>query len=382
MDNIIAHKVRIYPTKKQAEILNRTFGICRFVYNRSLARKIEEYTDNKVSLSAYDLIKEITPLKVELPWLCGVSIDALQQSVLDLDKAYKNFFKSGKGFPKFKSKRTARLSFRIPKAGKVTSYALRIPKVGMVRYRDSGYDLTDYPIRNMTISKTPSGKYFVSILVERKVCRTHGDAKLGIDLGIKSFAVCSDGSEYKLPESFKNIEQCIVKKQRTLSQKQKGSRRYEKQRILLAKEYERLSSMRSDFLHKLSNKVVGENQTVCVEDLNVKGMLKNRKLARSIQRSAWSMFVTQLEYKMIQSNGFFVQIDRWYPSSKTCSVCGYINTSLTLSDRIWICPECDSSLERDVNAAVNILRAGLALRGEDVRPTCRQPSLKREPQVL
>ena len=344
-------KYRLYPTNSQKELIAKHIGSSRFVYNLALETKNTAYLGTKHNFSPFDLIKQLPDLKKECEWLKEVNSQSLQQSIQNMDIAFKKFFK-GAGFPKFKKKSSGG-SFSVPQNVIVENNLLIIPKfkegIDIVLHREiKGI------IKSATISKTPTGKYFVSILCEsgeqNKIKpKIKEETAIGIDLGIKDFAVVSNGEVFENPKYLRNAQAKLKYIQRKYS-KNKGKRT--KQRLALL--HEKVVNKRKDFLHKVSTKLVRENQTICLEDLAVSNMVKNHNLAQSISDVSWSTFVNMLEYKADWYGKNILKIGRFAPSSKTCSCCGHINKELTLQVRKWTCPKCNSVLNRDVNASINI----------------------------
>ena len=354
-----------------------TFGSVRFVYNYFLNQRKEEYLNNKKSLNYYDQAKELTQLKKkeETNWLKEINSQTLQFSLNCLDLAYQGFFNKRTKFPNFKSKRS-RNSFTVPQFVKVKNGKLFIPKfkgIKMIMERK-----IEGKIGKATISKTPSGKYFVSILVEKEYNPVNKTNKsVGIDLGLKDFLVLSTGSKIKNGRFLKHYEHQLKLNQKSLSRKTKGSNRYENQRLKVARIHEKISNSRMDLIHKVSLNLVRNYDQIFLEDLNVKGMVKNHKLSKSISDVSWSKFIEVLTYKANWNDKEVIKVDRFFPSSKTCNSCGWINNSLTLNERTWTC-KCGLEVDRDLNAAKNILNEGLRKnisvgttdygRGAQIRP--------------
>jgi len=347
-----AFKYRIYPTNSQKELIVKHIGSSRFVYNLALETKIAAYIGSKHNYSAFDLIKQLPELKKELPWLKEVNAQSLQQSVHNMDIAFKKFFK-GAGFPKFKSKHKGKQSFLIPQNVFVKNNLLIVPKfkegIKMSLHRP-----TQGIIKSATISVTPTGKYFVSILCDTKEemltkAPIEENTTIGIDLGIKDFAITSEGEVFENPKYLRKAQSKLKYVQRKYS-KHKGKRTKQKLALL----HEKVVNKRKDFLHKLSSKLISENQTIALETLAVRDMVKNHNLAQAISDASWSTFVTMLEYKADWYGKNILRIGRFAPSSKTCSNCGNINKELRLKDREWACSNCSTVLDRDVNAACNI----------------------------
>ena len=362
------YKFRISPTDDQIELLNKHFGSVRFVYNYFLNQRKEEYLNNKKTLNYYDQAKELTQLKKkeETKWLKEINSQTLQFSLNCLDLSYQGFFNKRTNFPNFKSKRS-RNSFAIPQFVKVKNGKLFIPKfkgIKMIMERK-----IEGKIGKATISRTPTGKYFVSILTEKEYNPVPSTGKkVGIDLGLKDFLVLSTGSKIKNGRFLKHYEKNLKLNQKHLSRKTKGSNRYERQRIKVARIHEKISNSRMDLIHKTSLDLVKNFDVIYLEDLNIKGMVKNHKLAKSISDVSWGKFIEVLTYKALWSEKEVIHINRFFPSSKTCNSCGWINNSLTLKDRSWIC-KCDKELDRDLNAAQNILNEGLRLNNISVGTT-------------
>jgi putative transposase len=360
-----AYKYRLYPNNEQRIALSKNFGCARWVYNWALSRKIEAYEKENRSLSIFVLSKELPKLKVaeETKWLAESDSQALVMSLRNLDNAFTRFFREKKGFPKFKSKKS-RQSFQIPQRVKVDFKALKIilPKIGAVRAKL--YRRFEGKIKTVTISKTPSGKYFASVLVETDEKplpkpEIKYENAIGLDLGLTHFAILSNGEKIENPKHLQKSLKRLKFLQRRLSRKKSGSKRRDKARIRVAKLYERITNQRNDFLHKLSIRLIRENQTIALESLNVARMMQNHRLAQSIGSASWSRFVEFMRYKAEWYGRNIVFIGRFEPSSKLCSVCGFHNSELTLDERTWICPSCQTEHDRDVNAATNILKFAL-----------------------
>jgi putative transposase len=346
-----AFKYRLYPTGSQKVLIAKHIGCSRFVYNLALETKTTAYIGAKINLSRYDLQKQMVDLKKECEWLKEVNSQSLQVALLNLDTAYSKFFK-GAGFPKFKRKSNGG-SFAVPQNVIVKNGLLIIPKfkegIEVVLHRE-----IKGTIKSATVSVTPTGKYFVSILVDTNTemptkAPIIENTTIGVDLGIKDFAITSNGEAFENPKNLRKAQSKLKYVQRKYS-KNKGKRT--KQRLALL--HEKVVNKRKDFLHKVSIKLIRENQTIALEDLAVSNMVKNHNLAQAISDVSWSTFVSMLEYKADWYGKNILRIGRFAPSSKTCSCCGHINKELTLKDREWKCPECNSVLDRDVNAAINI----------------------------
>ena len=372
-----AVKIRLYPNKTQTEQFNKLLGCYRFVYNQCLARKINSYKENKVSENLSTLGKFIHHelLKDDnFIWLREQNTKVLKQAVNDMLSAYKNFFNQHNGFPKFRSKRDNKQSCRfelgaISRRNDYTTYHLSLANIKNVKFKCNEkcaeYLQKHKPnIKQATLSKLPCGEYYLSILVDgdltNKGLQDTGNA-VGIDLGIKNFVITSDGEVFNNLHFKKSQSNKIKRLQRQLSRKEKGSNNRNKARIRIAKAYKKINDKKQYYLHQVSNTLINENQVICMEDLNVKGMLRNHKLAESIQEMNFGEFKRMLEYKANWYNRKIVFVNRFYPSSKTCHHCGYVNKQLKLSDRQWKCPQCGEIVKRDYNAALNILDEGLRI---------------------
>ena len=369
-----AIKIRIYPDSVQKQFISKQLGCCRFIYNKILDYKKTQYEQYNKNTSLSQMGKYLTTLKKQdnFLFLNNVHSKILQQSLNDLNSAYENFFKLHKGYPKFKSKKETKQSFRF------TNYIFRYNKkkingnrITLIQQlqnilfkcskRDEIYlNHNQKYIHSATLTKTSTEKYYLSILIDYNIIQKEKlDTVIGLDLGIKDFIVDSNGNRYENKHFYKNKEQKLNKLQRQLSKKQKGSNNRNKLKIKLAKVHEKIKNQRLDYLHQITSKIVNENQVICIEDLNVSGMMSNHKLAKSIQELSLYEFRCQLEYKCKWYGRQLIIIDRFYPSSKTCHNCRHIYKDLKLNEREWICPHCKSKIDRDYNAAQNILDEGL-----------------------
>ena len=371
-----AVKIRLYPNTTQAIQINKLLGCYRVVYNQCLALKIKSYEENKISENQtslghfihHELLKDDNFI-----WLREQNTKVLKQAVIDMLNAYKNFFEQHNGFPKFKSKKDNKQSCRfelgaISKRNVYTDYKLSLANIKNIKFK-CNKKYTEYlqkykqNIRQATLTKLPCGEYYLSILIDgdltHKVKESHNI--IGIDLGIKDFIVTSDGEVFDNLHFNKNKSNKIKRLQKQLSRKQNGSNNRNKTRIKLSKIYKRITDKKQYYLHQISNYLIDENQVICMEDLNVSSMLRNHKLAESIQELNFGEFRRMLEYKVNWYGRKLVFVDRFYPSSKTCNHCGYVNKKLKLSDRQWVCPNCGEIIERDYNAALNIKDEGIRL---------------------
>ena len=371
-----AYKYRLYPNREQAIFFEKSFGCVRYVYNWALNQRIESYQKDGTRLSWVDSCKRLTELKKqkETEWLNEVANQSLQSSIRNMDSAFTRFFREKKGFPKFKSKKHNKQSFQLVQRVSVDfeNNRVKLPKIGNVKFGKNR--MFDGKIGTCTISKTTTGKYYISILVEDgkslpQKPSINIDTTVGIDVGIKDFAVLSNGQTFINPKYLENNEKRLKVLQKRLSRKQKGSNRRERARIMVAKQHEKIRNKRNNFIHQVTSRIIRENQTIIIEDLNVDGMLKNHCLAKHISSASWSEFFRQLQYKSEWNGRNLIRIGRFEPSSRLC-LCGYVNKDLTLGDREWDCPNCGRRNDRDLLAAVNIKRFGLQkqnLIGEEIK---------------
>jgi len=364
------YKFRIYPNKEQENLLSKHFGCSRFVYNYFLNERKEQYQNDKKSDNYYKQAKTLTDLKKkeEYNWLKDVNSQTIQFALRCLDTAYVNFFRGTSQFPKFKSKKHKN-TFTIPQFGVLEDNKIFIPKFKTgIKVKLDKREIKG-KIGKMNITKTPTGKYYVSIFTEQTIEQLpKTNNQVGIDLGLKDFVITSDGIKFKNNRYTKKYSRKLKKAQQHLSRKKKGSNGFEKQKLKVAKIHEKITSCRLDTLHKVSYQLVKENDLIVVEDLNVNGMIKNHKLSKHIADASWGNFVNLLNYKCDWYGKELVKVNRFYPSSKTCNSCGWINQGLKLSEREWIC-KCGKSHDRDLNASKNILKEGLKIYGKGLAIT-------------
>ena len=361
---IKAYKYRLNPNEEQRIFFEKSFGCARYVYNWGLNLRKEVYEQRGDIIGVVDLCKQLTNIKNNetTKWLSEAVAQSLQTSIRNMDAAYTKFFREKKGFPKFKSKRE-RQSFQLVQGVRINfdNHKVKLPKIGWVNF----YKNREFigKIGTVTISKSTTGKYYMSIVVDdgldlpTKAPINH-ETSVGIDVGIKDFAVLSNGQVFENPRHLEKAEKRLKVLQRRYSKKQKGSKRQERARLQLAKAHEKVKNCRTDYIHKVTSKIIRENQTVIIEDLNIEGMMKNGKLAKHIASVSWHEFFRQLQYKAEWNGVNLIRIGRFEPSSKMC-LCGAINKDLKLSQREWDCPNCGRHNDRDLLAAINIKRFGL-----------------------
>ena len=367
-----AYKFRLYPNKEQEILINKTFGCVRFVYNQMLAEHksiYEQYKDNKEELKKQ---KYSTPAKykTKFEWLREVDSLSLANAQMNLDKAYKNFFRDKFiGFPKFKSKKHNKNSYTTNCVNNsiriIDDKHMKLPKLGLVKFIQHRQIPNNQTIKSCTISKTSTGKYYISILVEYEEIinpiNINYDNVLGLDMDMKNLYTDSQGIRAEYPRFYRKSIDKLNKAQRKLSKRKKGGKNRNKQRLKVARLHEKVANQRKDFLHKLSKELVNKYDLICIEDLNMKAMSQTLNLGKSIADNSWGMFTTMLNYKLQQQGKQLIKVSKWYPSSKTCHECGYIKKDLTLADREWICPSCGNIIDRDYNAAMNIRDEGIKI---------------------
>lgn len=371
-----AIKIRLYPNATQVTQINKLLGCYRVVYNQCLARKIKSYEENKITENQttlgyfihHELLKDDN-----FSWLREQNTKVLKQSIIDLFDGYKRFFQGLSKFPKFKYKKDNKQSCRfeigaISKRNVYTDYKLSLANIKNIKFKCSKkyaeyLQKNKLNIKSATLKKLPCGEYYLSILVDGDLTHKIKESlhTVGIDLGIKDFVITSDGETFDNLNFKKNESKKLIRLQKQLSRKQNGSNNRNKTRLKLAKAYKKISDKKQYYLHHVSNYLIDENQVICMEDLNVSGMLRNHCLAESIQEMNFGEFRRMLEYKSNWYGRKIIFVDRFYPSSKTCNYCGYINKKLKLSDRQWVCPDCGGIIERDYNAALNIRDEGIRL---------------------
>ena len=361
-----AYKFRIYPNAEQTVMFAKSFGCCRFVFNRYLGKRIEMYKAEGKTMNYYECAKDLTRLKKEseYEWLKEVDSISLQSALENLDTAYQNFYKREKkgedpGFPKFKSKRNNKHSYTTKTVNgniKIKDNHIVLPKVGAVKIKQHRPIPKNYILKSVTVSKTPSGKYYASILYEYEqiIEPIEINSTIGLDFSMTELYVSSEGELAQYPRYYRRKLKKLKKLSRTLSKMQKSGNNWRKQKHKIAILHEKIANQRKDFLHKQSRQIANAYDLVGVEDLNMKAMSQALNFGKSVADNSWGMFRTLLRYKLEQQGKYFVVIDKWFPSSKLCNICGYKNDDLTLSVREWTCPNCGISHDRDVNAAINI----------------------------
>ncbi len=365
------YRFRLYPTKEQEKFLNKQIGHCRFVYNKLLEMAKRECEQEGKKWNYYEYKKLLPKLKKEFSFLTEANSQSLQEAVKWLDRAFKNFFKGLSGFPKFKSRKKTN-SVSIPQHFKIEGNKVRIPKlkvpIRFIKHRE-----IEGNIKSISITKTPTGKFYLNVLVEREIEPLPKTEKVvAIDVGLTHFCTLSTGKKVENPKHLIKTEQRIKKLQKQLSRKKKGSSRYKTLAKRIAKLHEKVKNQRRDFLHKLSKQIIGDNQAVIVEDLNVKGLVQNTSLSKHIADASWSRFVQFLEYKAKLYGRVLIKVDTFFPSSKLCSVCGFKKEDLKLSEREWECPVCKTKHDRDYNATLNLLREGLTYLKRVVGVDCSE----------
>ncbi len=369
-----AYKYRLCPNKEQAILINKTIGCVRFVYNQMLANRKTVYEQYKEDKEALKLQKYSLPAsyKKEFVWLKEVDSLALANAQMNLQTAYKNFFRDKSvGFPKFKSKHHDRKSYTTNNQKGtirlIDDKTIRLPKLKDVHIKLHRQLPQDAVIKSATISQTPTGKYYISILVEFEAdiepITPTVETVLGLDYSSKSLYIDSESVNAEYPRFYRKAEAKLKKAQRKLSKRKKGSKNRDKQRQKVAKLHEKVANQRKDFLHKLSRQITNAYTAIAIEDLNMRGMAQGLNLAKSTNDNGFGMLKTFLAYKLAEQGKQLVTVDKWYPSSKLCHVCNYKNTELTLADRVWTCPDCHTEHDRDINAAINIKNEGCRLLG-------------------
>jgi len=373
-----AFKFRIYPNACQQTLITKTFGCVRFIYNKMLSDRIEYYEQTGKRLN-----NRPAGYKEEFEWLKEVDSLALCNAQLNLNKAYRSFFLDKKaGFPKFKSKKSNHQSYTTNYVNgniKLRDGYITLPKLKEVRTKTHRDIPEDHKLKSVTVSRTPTGKYYASILYEydRKIQTVNPETFLGLDYSMKELIVSSDGKRAEYPGYYRQALEKLKREQRKLSGCERGSRNRNKQRIKVAKLHEKVTNQRKDFLHKLSRQTANAADVVCIEDLDLKGMSKTHKFGKSISDNGFGIFVSMLDYKLKERGKHLVKIDRWFPSSKMCSGCGRVKESLLLSERVYHCESCGIDLDRDLNASINIRNEGARKLFEDMNVTVGHTGIAR-----
>lgn len=364
------YKVRLYPNKEQEQKMLSIIGACRWVYNHFLEQRKNYYLEHKKTLPYAEMSRNLTQLRYKINWLSEIQTTPLQQSLRCLDKAYNNFFRKISNFPKFKSKKDNKQTFRKFRDFSFTDNKLQIQKDLLVNFRGN---LPNKYIKlgTLTVSKENTGKWFASILFYEDIQQPKKYNKsVGIDVGLKHLVITSNGKKYSNIQPQKTLQKKLKKAQQDLSRKKIGSTRREKQKVVVARLFEKIKNIRQDYLHKTSHSIVSKNHAlIAVEDLSVKNMLGNRRLSRAISDASWSELIKQLEYKQNWKGGKFIKIGKFFPSSKTCSNCGFLKDKLPLNIRKWVCPKCGIKHDRDINAAKMILKMAESQPALRVRKT-------------
>ena len=366
-----ATRIRLYPTKQQAQALAVQFGCARWVWNEAFAKSQELYRETGKGLNYHAMAVRLPKLKQEFEWLKDADSQAIQQSLQNLARAFENFFAKRGRYPRFKSKH-GRQSVQYPQRVKLDGSKIYLPKVGWTKcvvHRE-----IIGKVKTVTVSRNACGQFYAAVLTDDGLAMpavsTEGKA-IGIDVGLTHLAITSDGSKFDNPRHLKKAQRNLKRKQQALSRKKKGSNRRNKARQLVARAHERVACARKDYLHKLSRRIVNENQVIAAEDLHVKGMLKNHKLARAVSDVGFGMLIGFLEYKAAREGKAFVKCGRWFPSTKTCSECGCVTETKALDVRSWDCPHCGAHHDRDINAAKNIRDEGLRILAGGLPATAR-----------
>jgi putative transposase len=379
------YRTELDPNNVQKTLLSKHAGVARFTWNWALNRRIEEYKLTGTSSNAIEQHRQLNSFKpIDFPWMYEVSKCAPQEALRDLDKAFRNFFAKRARHPRFKSKKRGLGGFRLTGSITIEAGRIKLPRIGWLRLKESGYLPTDAKINSVTV-KERAGRWFVSVQVEEQVAVSENQGPaIGLDLGLKSFVVGSDGSLLEAPKPLRRSLRRLQRLSRRHSRKQKGSMNRRKLAERLTKLHYRISCQRADFLHKSTTMLATTNSIIVVENLNVAGMLKNHRLARSISDASWSEFVRQLEYKVVWNGGKVIKAGRFYPSTKTCSACGMVKDEMPLSERTYRCGGCGLVIDRDVNAARNLLSlsTGSSPGFEACGDLLLGGSMKQEPSIM